>query len=422
MNPFFAALAAVAFGLTVVGADVSAAPQPSHPTPARKAAPVAKAAAKPVSKPVSKSAAKPAPKAAPAPRAAAARAAAPARQAKAPAPKAAVVKGGATKSIPAKPAPSKAAAVTGKQPAGKLLASGKSGRGAKAAPQAAPVVVSKGRKGRAEPVVAAVREPRTQRHGRIEPPAPAPVVERQPVARGGAAPIGREAFVPSSPPIPRAEAVRQLQGRVAAPAAAPVAPRAALTIPPPAVEVSRAASRSAPAAEAPLQATSELPRPVARYTPATSELSGPEAAAAAAAALNASRAAEAARPAAPPQAAPAPVERTVAPASPAVVSTPVAPPVAAPAQVQARSGRGVARAYAMDGATFYQSGRKIRVQGLDAREPGMSSEHATQRLQRALDAGSVSVEPVEVDGSGHTVAVVRVNGRNVADAVRASTN
>ena len=35
MNPFFAALAAVAFGLTVVGADVSAAPQPSRPAPAR---------------------------------------------------------------------------------------------------------------------------------------------------------------------------------------------------------------------------------------------------------------------------------------------------------------------------------------------------------------------------------------------------
>ncbi|MCK6392976.1 hypothetical protein [Zoogloea sp.] len=418
MNPFFAALAAVAFGLTVVGADVSAAPQPSHPAPARKAAPAAKAAAKPVSKPVSKPAAKAAPKAAPA------RAAAPA---KAPAPKAVVIKGGATKSIPAKPAPAKAAAAIGKQSAGKMAATGKAGRGAKAVVQAAPVeVVTRGRKGRAEPVVAAVREPRAQRRGRGEPPAPAPVVERQPVVRGGAAPIGREAFVPSSPPISRAEAVRQLQGRVAAPAAAPVAPRAALTIPPPAVEVSRAASRSAAAAEAPLQATSELQRPVApvaRYTPATSELSGPEAAAAAAAALNTSRAAEAARPAAPPPAAPAPVERTVVPASPAVVpAQPAAAPVAVPAQPQSRPGRGVARAYAMDGATFYQSGRKIRVQGLDAREPGMSSEHATQRLQRALDAGSVSVEPVEVDGSGHTVAVVRVNGRNVADAVRASTN
>jgi hypothetical protein len=88
----------------------------------------------------------------------------------------------------------------------------------------------------------------------------------------------------------------------------------------------------------------------------------------------------------------------------------------------ARPGRGLARAYAMDGATFYQSGRKIRVQGLDVKEPGMTSEHATQRLQRALDSGSLTVEPVEVDGSGHTLAVVRVNGRNVADTVRAAAN
>ena len=62
--------------------------------------------------------------------------------------------------------------------------------------------------------------------------------------------------------------------------------------------------------------------------------------------------------------------------------------------------------------------RQYREQGLDARDPGMSSEHATQRLQRALDAGNLVVEPVEVDGSGHTVAVVRVNGRNVADTVK----
>jgi hypothetical protein len=49
-------------------------------------------------------------------------------------------------------------------------------------------------------------------------------------------------------PIPRAEAVRQLQGRVAAPATAPAvaaAPRASLTLPPPAAEVSRAAARPA---------------------------------------------------------------------------------------------------------------------------------------------------------------------------------
>ena len=416
MNPFFAALAAVAFGLTVAGADVSAAPEPSRTAP-RKAAPVAKSAAKSTAKSAPKSAPKAAAKSAPA------RSAAPAKVARAPATKAVVSKGSSAKSVPAKPVLSKAAG--GKHVAGKQAATGKAGRGAKAVSQRASVVPeAKGRKARAEPAVAAVREPRSQRRARVEPPAPAQVMERQPVVRGGA-PIGREAFVPSSPPIPRAEAVRQLQGRVASPAApaAPVtAPRAWLRLPPPAVEVSRAAARPAPVAEAPLQVTSELPKPAVRYTPAPSELSGPEAAAAAAAALNASRAAEAARPVVPPAApAPVPVERAVAPAMPAVMPPPLAP-AAVPAQPQARSGRGVARAYAMDGATFYQSGRKIRVQGLDARDPGMSSEHATQRLQRALDAGSVTVEPVEVDGSGHTVAVVRVNGRNVAEAVRASTN
>jgi len=416
MNPFFAALAAVAFGLTVAGADVSAAPEPSRTAP-RKAAPVAKSAAKSTAKSAPKSAPKAAAKSAPA------RSAAPAKVARAPATKAVVSKGVAAKSAPAKPVLSKAAA--GKQ-VGKQAATGKAGRGARAvSQQPAPVVpVAKGRKARAEQVVAAVREPRSQRRARGESPAPAQVIERQPVVRGGAAPIGREAFVPSSPPIPRAEAVRQLQGRVAAPVPpAPVAaPRASLTLPPPATEVSRASARSAPVADVPLQAASELPKPVARYTPAPSELSGPEAAAAAAAALNASRASEAVRPVAPPAApAPVPVERAVAPAMPAVMPPPLAP-AAVPAQPQTRSGRGVARAYAMDGATFYQSGRKIRVQGLDARDPGMSSEHATQRLQRALDAGSVTVEPVEVDGSGHTVAVVRVNGRNVAEAVRASSN
>ncbi len=417
MNPFFAALAAVAFGLTVAGADVSAAPEPSRTAP-RKAAPVAKSAAKSTAKSAPKSAPKAAAKSAPA------RSAAPAKVARAPAAKAVVSKGSAAKSVPAKPVLLKAAG--GKQVAGKQVATGKAGRNARALAQQAPVVaVGKGPKARAEPAVAAVREPRGQRRGRVDPPAPAPVVERQPVVKGGAAPIGREAFVPSSPPIPRAEAVRQLQGRVATPAApaSPVtAPRASLTLPPPAGEVSRAAARPASVAEAPLQVTSELPKPAVRYTPAPSELSGPEAAAAAAAALNASRVAEAARPVVPPAApAPVPVERAVAPAMPAVMPPPLAP-AAVPAQPQTRSGRGVARAYAMDGATFYQSGRKIRVQGLDARDPGMSSEHATQRLQRALDAGSVTVEPVEVDGSGHTVAVVRVNGRNVAEAVRASSN
>ncbi|MBN9696104.1 MAG: hypothetical protein J0L85_09935, partial [Zoogloea sp.] len=105
---------------------------------------------------------------------------------------------------------------------------------------------------------------------------------------------------------------------------------------------------------------------------------------------------------------------------PAAAAAAVAAPASVQSQPAGRTPKGTPRAYAMDGATFYQGGRKIRVQGLDIREPGMTSEHATQRLQRALDSGSLSVEPVEVDGSGHTVAVVRVNGRNVAETVRAA--
>ena len=58
MNPIFAALTAVVFGLLVLGGEASAAPQPTHATPARKVAPAAKPVAKPAPKSVSKSASK----------------------------------------------------------------------------------------------------------------------------------------------------------------------------------------------------------------------------------------------------------------------------------------------------------------------------------------------------------------------------
>lgn len=77
-----------------------------------------------------------------------------------------------------------------------------------------------------------------------------------------------------------------------------------------------------------------------------------------------------------------------------------------------------ARAYAMDGATFYQGGRRIRVQGIDARASEVSSEHAKQRLQRLLDSGRLQVQPVSADSAGNTLSVVTVNGRNVAEMVR----
>ncbi|MBX3678969.1 MAG: hypothetical protein KF710_02205 [Rhodocyclaceae bacterium] len=77
-----------------------------------------------------------------------------------------------------------------------------------------------------------------------------------------------------------------------------------------------------------------------------------------------------------------------------------------------------ARAYAMDGATFYQAGKRIRVKGIDANGSEVSSEHAKQRLQRLLDSGRLQVEPVAADTAGNTVSVVTVNGRDVAEMVR----
>ena len=77
-----------------------------------------------------------------------------------------------------------------------------------------------------------------------------------------------------------------------------------------------------------------------------------------------------------------------------------------------------ARAYAMDGATFYQAGKRIRVKGIDADGSEVSSEHAKQRLQRLLDSGRLQVEPVAADSAGNTLSVVTVNGRNVAEMVR----
>jgi len=43
---------------------------------------------------------------------------------------------------------------------------------------------------------------------------------------------------------------------------------------------------------------------------------------------------------------------------------------------------------------------------------------ARQRLQELLNLGSVSVEPVAVDKHGRTVAIIRVNGQDVADILR----
>ncbi|MDQ8020982.1 MAG: hypothetical protein REI94_04035 [Moraxellaceae bacterium] len=72
------------------------------------------------------------------------------------------------------------------------------------------------------------------------------------------------------------------------------------------------------------------------------------------------------------------------------------------------------RAYAVDGTSFFHQGRKFRVQGLD----NLPGDVATQRLQMALDSGAMTLEPVSVDDSGVTTAVVRVGGQNLADKLR----
>lgn len=439
MNPIFNALAAVALGMLALGGDAYAAPHAGHHEPARKAAPAAKAAPKAA-----------APKAAPAK-------AAPSKQATA-------KPAAATKSAP----PKKGAAKADKNPAVEKNAAGKVDNRKGAAAKAAPEPVGKGRNAKQPPAAApqkpltraelraqqaaerkAEREARRGKRGAEQAARPAPVVEApansrqlepvRPAARGEvaepvkAAPasragIGREAFTPNEPPMSRTEAMRRLQSqtqRAPAPAVPPPV-RPTVTLPAP-VTVPPAAAKPLVEAPKPAPAAVEPPRvsaAVVNYRMGA-EMSAAESAAAAAAALKASAPAPAPAPAAPAAPAavapaatqtptPAPAVAAPAPAPTASVSSPLATPIATPS----RSSRGVSRAYAMDGATFYQSGRKYRVQGLDARDPGMTSEHATQRLQRALDAGSVSVEPVEVDGAGHTIAVVRVNGRNVADTVR----
>ena len=73
-----------------------------------------------------------------------------------------------------------------------------------------------------------------------------------------------------------------------------------------------------------------------------------------------------------------------------------------------------ARAYAADGQSFYRNGEKIRVRGVPFVGPD-GSELAKQRLQKALDGGEVTLAEKGVDEDGNAVAIVLVNGRDVAD-------
>lgn len=79
-----------------------------------------------------------------------------------------------------------------------------------------------------------------------------------------------------------------------------------------------------------------------------------------------------------------------------------------------------ARAYARDGITFYQNGKKYRIRGLDVSDASIETEHAKQRLQKALDGGVVSVDGIDTDRSGNVLADVKVNGRDVKEILQES--
>lgn len=73
-----------------------------------------------------------------------------------------------------------------------------------------------------------------------------------------------------------------------------------------------------------------------------------------------------------------------------------------------------------DGDTFYANGQKYRVRGIDTPELGQpKSEAAKQRLGQLLSSGQITTVPRAVDKYGRTVADVYVNGRNVADVMKA---
>lgn len=73
------------------------------------------------------------------------------------------------------------------------------------------------------------------------------------------------------------------------------------------------------------------------------------------------------------------------------------------------------RAYAVDGEVFFFQGRKYRVAGL---EGAGNSDMAKQRLQKALESGTLAIDPQSADDAGVLTATVRVNGHNLVESLR----
>ncbi len=101
-----------------------------------------------------------------------------------------------------------------------------------------------------------------------------------------------------------------------------------------------------------------------------------------------------------------------------VLQSPIAPNAlqAAPAPVPAtRMRTAPERAYAVDGETFFYQGKKYRVDGMPGSNAG---EMGMQRLQKALDGGTVNVEELGAGSDGVTRARVRIDGRDLAAGLR----
>lgn len=73
------------------------------------------------------------------------------------------------------------------------------------------------------------------------------------------------------------------------------------------------------------------------------------------------------------------------------------------------------RAYAVDGQSFFYQGRKYRIAGASGLG---TNDMAKQRLQKALESGTLSIDPVSTDDGGVATATVRVNGRDLADQLK----
>ncbi len=74
----------------------------------------------------------------------------------------------------------------------------------------------------------------------------------------------------------------------------------------------------------------------------------------------------------------------------------------------------------IDGDTFAYGAQRIRIRGIDTPEKSESGGfEATQRLDLLLHEGPVTIVPEALDKYGRTVADVYVDGRNVAEVLKA---